>query len=208
MAAGEVGKVGVAIDSLADMETLFDGIPLDKVSTSMTINSTGRHPARACTSPWPRSRGCPRTRSRGTIQNDILKEYMARGTYIYPPRQSMRIITDIFALLHGTRAQVEHHLHLRLPHPRGRLHRGAGGRLHPGRRHRLRGGRHQGRAEGGRFRPALCLLLQRPQQPAGGGGQVPRRPPHVGQDHEGALRRQGPQDRRCCASTPRPPAAP
>ncbi|KAB0667466.1 methylmalonyl-CoA mutase family protein [Oryzomonas japonica] len=96
MAAGEVGKVGVAIDSLADMETLFDGIPLDKVSTSMTINSTAAillcmYIAVA------EKQGVPANKISGTIQNDILKEYMARGTYIYPPKESMRIITDIFA---------------------------------------------------------------------------------------------------------------
>ncbi|HZV83023.1 MAG TPA: methylmalonyl-CoA mutase family protein, partial [Geobacteraceae bacterium] len=96
MAAGEVGKVGVAIDSLADMETLFDGIPLDKVSTSMTINSTAAillcmYIAVA------EKQGVSADKISGTIQNDILKEYMARGTYIYPPKESMRIITDIFA---------------------------------------------------------------------------------------------------------------
>jgi len=96
MSLGEVGKVGVAIDSLADMEILFDGIPLDKVSTSMTINSTAAillcmYIAVA------EKQGVSADKISGTIQNDILKEYMARGTYIYPPRESMRIITDIFA---------------------------------------------------------------------------------------------------------------
>jgi len=96
MSQGEVGKVGVAIDSLADMEILFDGIPLDQVSTSMTINSTAAillcmYIAVA------EKQGVPAEKISGTIQNDILKEYMARGTYIYPPRESMRIITDIFA---------------------------------------------------------------------------------------------------------------
>jgi methylmalonyl-CoA mutase N-terminal domain/subunit len=96
MSQGEVGKVGVAIDSLADMEVLFDGIPLDQVSTSMTINSTAAillcmYIAVA------EKQGVSADRIQGTIQNDILKEYMARGTYIYPPKESMRIITDIFA---------------------------------------------------------------------------------------------------------------
>ena len=96
MSLGEVGKVGVAIDSLADMEILFDGIPLDKVSTSMTINSTAAillcmYIAVA------EKQGVSADKISGTIQNDILKEYMARGTYIYPPKESMRIITDIFA---------------------------------------------------------------------------------------------------------------
>ena len=95
-AAGEVGKVGVAIDTFEDMERLLDGIPLDRVSTSMTINATaaillclyvavGKH------------RGVPPGKLSGTVQNDVLKEYMARGTYIYPPQASLRIATDIFA---------------------------------------------------------------------------------------------------------------
>lgn len=95
LAEGEVGKVGVAIDSLEDMQTLFDGIKLEDVSTSMTINATGfillsLYVALA------KRQGADLKKITGTIQNDILKEYAARGTYIYPPRPSMRIITDIF----------------------------------------------------------------------------------------------------------------
>jgi len=96
MSRGEVGKVGVAIDSLADMEILFDGIPLDKVSTSMTINSTAAI-LLAMYIAVAEKQGVSADKISGTIQNDILKEYMARGTYIYPPKESMRIITDIFA---------------------------------------------------------------------------------------------------------------
>ncbi|MEW6702488.1 MAG: methylmalonyl-CoA mutase family protein [Bacteroidota bacterium] len=95
MAFGEVGKVGVAIDTLADMEILFDGIPLDKVSTSMTINA----PASVLLAMYiatAEKQGVSRNKISGTIQNDILKEYTARGTYIYPPKQSMRLITNIF----------------------------------------------------------------------------------------------------------------
>lgn len=92
---GEVGKVGVAIDSIADMEVLFQGIPLDKVSTSMTINATASI-LLAFYIAVAEAQGVPPKKIRGTIQNDVLKEYIARGTYIYPPRQSMRIITDIF----------------------------------------------------------------------------------------------------------------
>ncbi|WP_123537271.1 acyl-CoA mutase large subunit family protein [Halosimplex salinum] len=95
MAAGEVGKAGVAIDSLRDMETVFDGIPLDEVSTSMTINA----PASVLLAMYIAigdQQGVPREELRGTIQNDVLKEYIARNTYIYPPEPSMRIITDIF----------------------------------------------------------------------------------------------------------------
>jgi len=96
MAQGEVGKVGVAIDSLADMEVLFDQIPLDKVSTSMTINA----PASVLLAMYiadAEKQGVSADKLSGTIQNDILKEYIARGTYIFPPEPSMRLITDIFA---------------------------------------------------------------------------------------------------------------
>jgi len=95
LAEGEVGKVGVSICSLADMETLFDGIPLDKVSTSMTINA----PASVLLAMYiavAKKQGLSPSTLRGTVQNDILKEYIARGTYIYPPQPSMRLITDIF----------------------------------------------------------------------------------------------------------------
>jgi len=94
-AAGEVGRVGVAIDSLDDMEMLLRGIPLDKVSTSMTINAT----ASILLSLYlavAEKQGVPWDKVNGTVQNDVLKEYIARGTYIYPPEPSMRIITDIF----------------------------------------------------------------------------------------------------------------
>jgi methylmalonyl-CoA mutase N-terminal domain/subunit len=95
MAMGEVGKVGVAIDSIEDMRVLFDGLPLGKVSTSMTINSTAA--TLLCLYiAIADERDIPRTELRGTIQNDILKEYIARGTYIYPPPGSMRLITDTF----------------------------------------------------------------------------------------------------------------
>ncbi len=95
MANGEVGRTGVAIDSLEDMETLFDGIPLDKVSTSMTINSTAVILLALYITAGKRQ-GVSQDKLMGTIQNDILKEFIARGTYIYPPTPSMRIITDIF----------------------------------------------------------------------------------------------------------------
>ena len=95
-AAGEVGRVGVAISSLADMERLFHDIPLEDVSTSMTINSTASI-LLAFYALVAQRRGADRRKLSGTIQNDILKEYIARGTYIYPPRPAMRIITDIFA---------------------------------------------------------------------------------------------------------------
>ena len=95
LAAGEVGKVGVAIDSIEDMRALFDGIPLGEVSTSMTINSTAPM-LLLLYQLVAEDQGVPGTALRGTIQNDILKEYVARGTYIFPPRPSMRLITDVF----------------------------------------------------------------------------------------------------------------
>jgi len=99
-AIGEVGKVGVAISSLADMETLTDGIPLEQITTSMTINATAPillafYVAAA------KKQGADLSKISGTIQNDILKEYIARGTYIFPPRPSLRLITDSFAWCHG-----------------------------------------------------------------------------------------------------------
>jgi methylmalonyl-CoA mutase N-terminal domain/subunit len=95
-ALGEVGRVGVAIDSLEDMETLLEGIPLDQVSTSMTINATAAI-LLALYVAAARRRGIPESALQGTVQNDILKEYVARGTYIYPPAPSMRLVTDVFA---------------------------------------------------------------------------------------------------------------
>lgn len=96
LAAGEVGKVGVAIDSIDDMAVLFDGLPLDEVSTSMTINA----PASTLLLMYQlvaESNGIPASKLTGTIQNDVLKEYIARGTYIYPPAESLRLISNIFA---------------------------------------------------------------------------------------------------------------
>ncbi|HHO51785.1 MAG TPA: methylmalonyl-CoA mutase [Deltaproteobacteria bacterium] len=95
MALGEVGRVGVAIDSIEDMRVLFDGLPLDQISTSMTINATAST-LLALYVAVARERGVDVAGLRGTVQNDVLKEYIARGTYIYPPRPSMRIVTDMF----------------------------------------------------------------------------------------------------------------
>jgi methylmalonyl-CoA mutase, N-terminal domain len=96
LATGEVGRVGVAIDSLEDMATLFDGIPLDRVSTSMTINATAII-LLALYIAVAKRQGVALASLSGTVQNDVLKEYVARGTYIYPPKASLRIVTDIFA---------------------------------------------------------------------------------------------------------------
>ena len=120
MARGEVGKEGVAIDSLADMLTLFEGIPLDKVSTSMTINA----PAAILLLMYEivaAEQGISSSKINGTIQNDILKEYIARGTYIYPPGFSLRLITDILSSASGrldrksTRLNSSHMSESRMP---------------------------------------------------------------------------------------------
>src|SRR5919112_3052142 len=100
LAHGEVGKVGVAIDSVEDMRLLFDNIPLDQVSTSMTINA----PAALLLLLYQivaEEQGVPGDRINGTIQNDILKEYIARGTYIFPPKPSLRLVSDTFAYCHA-----------------------------------------------------------------------------------------------------------
>src|SRR5450631_4227871 len=99
LAAGEVGKVGVAIDSIEDMQRLFDGIALTKISTSMTINATASI-LLALYVAVARRQGRDVRKLSGTVQNDVLKEYIARGTYIYPPQQALRIITDMFAWTH------------------------------------------------------------------------------------------------------------
>ena len=109
MSLGEVGKVGVAIDSLKDMEMLFNGIPLDKVSTSMTINAPGNCTFSYVHSSSRKTRNSSPDKLNGTIQNDILKEYIARGTYIFPPAPSMRLITDIFEFCFKEDASMEYH---------------------------------------------------------------------------------------------------
>src|ERR1700757_3628478 len=96
LSMGEVGKVGVAIDSIEDMQRLFDGIDLTKISTSMTINATASI-LLALYVAVAKRQGTDIRKLSGTVQNDVLKEYIARGTYIYPPQQAMRIITDLFA---------------------------------------------------------------------------------------------------------------
>lgn len=99
IAAGEVGRVGVAVSSIEDMRELFDGIPLERISTSMTINSTAAI-LMALYIAVARERGIPESQLAGTVQNDILKEYIARGTYIFPPRPSMRLVTNIIEYCH------------------------------------------------------------------------------------------------------------
>ena len=184
---GEVGRTGVPIDTIEDMRICFDQIPLDGVSTSMTINA----PAAILLLLYElvgEEQGVPSEKLRGTVQNDVLKEYMARGNYIYPPAPTMRLTTDIFEYCHDERAEMEHDLDLRLPHPREGLLGRAGGRLHPLQRDRLRRGGARAGPEDRRVRPPPRLLLQLPQQRLPGGRQVPRGAADVGEDRRGALR--------------------
>ena len=176
---GEVGRTGVAIDTLDDMRTAFDGIPLDEVSTSMTINA----PAAVLLLLYQlvgEEQGVAPEQLRGTVQNDILKEYIARGNFIYPPVPSMRLTTDLFAYCaeHVPRWNTVSisGYHFR---EKGCLGR-PGGRVHARQRHGLRAGGDRRRARGRRLRAAPGLLLQRPQQRLPGGGEVPRRPADLG----------------------------
>ena len=189
-AEGEVGKVGVAIDSLDDMRALLQGLPLDKVTTSMTINSTAAILLLMYELVAEEQGVDPSRRSPARSRTICLKEYIARGTYVYPPRPSMRIITDIFEYCSST-SPLEHDLDLRLSHPRGRLDRGAGDRLHARQRDRLRAGRRRRRPRRRRLRAAPQLLLERPQPLLRRGRQVPGEPPDVAHDHDRALRREG-----------------
>ena len=132
-------------------------------------------------------------RLRGTVQNDILKEYVARGNYIFPPRPSMRLTTDLFAYCAERLPQLEHDLDLRLPHPRGGLDRGPGARVHARERDRLLPGGRRRRALAGRVRRAALVLLQRAQPLLPGGGEVPGGAAAVGGDHARPLRRDEPE---------------
>ena len=132
--AGDVGKAGVAIDSVEDMKILFDGIPLDEMSVSMTMNGAVL-PVLAFYIVAGEEQGVAQAQLTGTIQNDILKEFMVRNTYIYPPEPCMRIVGDIIAYCAARNAEVQLDLDQRLSHARGRGDGGAGARLHARRRH-------------------------------------------------------------------------
>ncbi len=187
LAHGEVGKVGVAIDSVEDMRVLFDGIPLDKVSTSMTINA----PAALLLLMYQlvaEEQGVPGDRLTGTIQNDVLKEYIARGTYIFPARAVAAAGDRHLRLLPCGDPALEHHLDLRLPHGRGRRDARAGGRLHPRRRHRVRPGRGGHRPARRRVRAEAVVLLRLAHDDPRGGREVPRRQADLGAADEGRVR--------------------
>ena len=192
IAHGEVGKVGVAIDSIDDMRVLFDGIPLDEVSTSMTINA----PAALLLLLYQlvaEEHGVPGDKLTGTIQNDVLKEYIARGTYIYPPAHSLRLITDIFAYCktevprwntisisgyHMAEAGATPAQEIAFTLADGIEYVRAAVEGRP-RRRRVR-------------RPAVLLLRLAHHDPRGG-REVPRRPPDLGAGDARRVRRQEPQ---------------
>ena len=148
LALGEVGKVGVAIDSLADMERLFEGIPLDKVSTSMTINSPGAV-LLAMYLAVAEKQGVTLGQAAGHHPERHSEGIFLPGHLHLPAPALHADHHRHLRVLHQGSAPLEHHQHQRLPHPGSRLHRGAGSRLHPGQRHRLRGGGHQGGHGGG-----------------------------------------------------------
>ena len=163
LSLGEVGKCGVNVTTLADMEVLFDGIDLGDITTSMTINS----PAPMMFAMYlvvAEKQGADWKTLSGTIQNDILKEFIAQKEYIFPPRPSMRLVTDIFAVLLDGRAALEHDLGQRVPHPRGRRDGAAGAGVHAARRHRVRAVGRGRRARRRRLRAAHLVLLQRAQR--------------------------------------------
>ena len=155
--AGDVGMAGVAIDSIYDMRALFDGIPLDQMSVSMTMNGAVL-PILALYIVAAEEQGVPPEQLAGTIQNDILKEFMVRNTYIYPPSPSMRIISDIFGYTSTQHAAVQLDLDLRLPHAGGRGDGRPRAGLHAGRRRRVLCGGHRRRPRRRPFAPRLSFF--------------------------------------------------
>ena len=187
-AEGEVGRVGVPISSLADMEVLFAGIPLGEVSTSMTINST----APILLGPVRGRRRAAGGRAGRRLGHDPERhpQGVHRPRDVDLPAAGLDAPRDRRVRVRRARAaQVEHDQHLGLPHARGRGHRGPGAGVHAGRRDRLRrGGRRPGPG-GGRLRAPAVVLLRRLVRAVRGGRQVPGGPPDVGPDHAGSLRR-------------------
>ncbi len=182
---GDVGKAGVAIDSVEDMKILFDGIPLDKVSVSMTMNGAVL-PVLAGYVVAAEEQGVSQDKLSGTIQNDILKEFMVRNTYIYPPEPSMRIVADIIGYTAQQHAEVQLDLDLRLSHPGSRRDAGAGTGLHAGRRHGVRAHRHEERPGCRCLRRPPVVLLRHRHELLPRGRQAARGAPAVVADHEGS----------------------
>ena len=190
-AADDVGRVGVAVDTLADMEILFEGIPLDRISTSFTINATASILLAMYVAVAERQ-GVPSAEVAGTTQNDILKEYVARGTWIFPPEPSLRLIADTIEYC------VKHAPRFNPISVAGAHFRDAGATAVQDlaytlvRRYHLRTALHRSRAQGQRVRHADQLLLLHAQRLLRGGRQVSRGSPAVGAGDEGAVRRERP----------------
>ena len=202
---GEVGKCGVAISSLADMETLFDGIPLDRVSTSMTINGPAAMLFCFYVAAAERQ-GVPIAQLQGTIQNDILKEYMAQHAWIFPAEPALKIIVDLFEWA------AEHTPKWNTISISGYHIREAGATAAQELAFTLANGFcyvEHGLARGldvDRVRAPAVVLLGRPQRLLRGDRQAPRRAPHLGPPHARALRRARRRGAGGCASTARRPA--
>ena len=188
LAVGEVGRAGVPISSLADMERLFDGIPLDGVSTSMTINATASI-LLALYVVAAKKQGVKPASLEGTLQNDILKEYIARGTYIYPPKPSMRLVTDVFGYS-SREAPRWNTISISGYHMR---EAGATAVQELAFTFANAIAYVQAAVDSGLdvddFGGQAFLLLRGPEQPAGGSGEVPRGPQDVGEDHAREVRR-------------------
>ena len=205
LAAGEVGRTGVAIDSLADMEALLDGIPLDEVSTSMTINA----PAALLLLLYElvaEEQGVP---GYGAARDGAERraQGVRRAWQLHLPAAPVDAADDRpVRVLRRADPRLEHDLDLRVPHPRGGLDRRAGARVHARERDRLLRGGGRRRSLARRVRRAALVLLQRAQPLLPGGGEVPRRAPAVGDDHARPLRRDEPEARRRCGSMRRPVA--
>jgi len=181
---GEVGRTGVPIYTIEDMRICFETIPLDEVSTSMTIRTRPRRSCCCSTSSWARSQGARPNRLRGTVQNDVLKEYVARGNYIYPPEATMRLTTDIFEYCADHVPALEHDHRSPGYHSAEKGCSGRSrGRIHALERDRLRRGRRSiAASRSTTSRPRLAFLLQLPQQRLPGDRQVPRGAADVGRD--------------------------
>ena len=179
VAQGEVGRTGVAIDSIEDMRVVFDGIPLDRVSTSMTINA----PAALAAAPL-RAGGGGAGRARREAPRHRPERHpqgVHRPRELHLPAAAVDADHDRpLRVLRGAAAALQHDLHLRLPHPRGRLDGGSGARVHDRERHRVLRGGSRGRPLARRVRRARLVLLQRPQRLPPGGGEVPRGPAALG----------------------------
>ena len=181
---GDVGKAGVAIDSVEDMKILFDGIPLDKVSVSMTMNGAVL-PVLAGYVVAAEEQGVAQDQLSGTIQNDILKEFMVRNTYIYPPEPSMRVVGRHHRVHGAEDAPFQLDLDLRLPHAGGRRDAGAGAGLHAGRRQGIREDRDRQGPRRRRLRAAAVVLLGHRDEFLSRDRQDARRAPAVVPDHAG-----------------------